>query len=127
MNRRFNFKTAHAMKQIHERSPATQPRATAPEAQSPGQELLPEHELACRLKAAIDARGRYSFRLADMASGLAAGRNIPHAVARKTIEDNFARQFGHSPQEYLDQHYEQRRELGLAPSRSPQRSQGRGR
>jgi len=96
-----------------------------------GRELTPDQELVFRLKTAIDQRGRYSFRLDDMAAGFAAGQKITNAAARRAIEDRFTEQMGHSPKEYLDRHYDERRELGntVSPVRTRERrnSQDRGR
>jgi len=78
----------------------------------PGQQMNQDQELVYRLKSAIDQRGRYSFRLNDMAAGFAAGQGVSNAEARRSIEDKFTAQLGQSPQEYLDQHYEHRRQNG---------------
>jgi hypothetical protein len=90
-----------------------------------GTELHPDQELVYRLKTAIDQRGRYSFRLDDMAAGFAAGQGISNAAARRAIEDRFTQQMGQSPQEYLDRHYDERRELDQSSTRSrPERGNG---
>lgn len=49
----------------------------------------PEAELVHRLKAAIDDRGRYDFRLSDMSAGYAAAKGISPHAARHEIEDHF--------------------------------------
>jgi hypothetical protein len=82
-----------------------------------------DQELVYRLKAAIDARGRYSFRLDDMAAGLSVGNGVSHVEARKNIEERFKTHLGQSPQEYLDRHYEQRRQN--EQEREPGRGRGR--
>ena len=89
-------------------------------------ELHPDQELVYRLKTAIDQRGRYSFRLDDMAAGFAAGQNISNAAARRAIEDRFTEQMGHSPKEYLDRHYDERRELNQGSNRSFSRQRDNG-
>ena len=89
-------------------------------------ELHPDQELVYRLKAAIDQRGRYSFRLNDMAAGFAAGQGISNAAARRAIEDRFTDQVGRSPQEYLDKHYDERRQQGQETVRSRSRQRDRG-
>lgn len=91
-----------------------------------GSELHPDQELVYRLKTAIDQRGRYSFRLDDMAAGFAAGQNISNAAARRAIEDRFTEQMGHSPKEYLDRHYDERRELNQGSNRSFSRQRDNG-
>lgn len=70
-------------------------------------EMSAEQELVYRLKTAIDSRGRYSFRLSDLSAGYAAGKGISVVAARQEIENEFSRQTGHSPQEYLDKHYQE--------------------
>lgn len=94
-------------------------------------DLRHEQDLDFRLKNCIDQRGRYSFRLGDMSAGFAAGRNVSPAIARRTIEDNFTKQFGLTPQAYLDQHYDERRQMGQDSEREPEptrrRSRDRGR
>jgi len=93
-----------------------------------GSELHPDQELVYRIKNAIDSRGRYSFRLADMSAGFAAGQNISNAAARRTIEDRFTEQLGLSPQQYLDRHYSERRqENGRESTRPRQRDHGQDR
>ena len=72
----------------------------------------PEQEMLYKLKAAIDQRGRYAYRLNDMAAGYAAGRGISAMTARIEIENRFAETFGHSPHKYLEYHYDQLRENG---------------
>ncbi len=76
-----------------------------------------EQDMLYRLKSAIDGRGRYAYRLNDMASGYAAANGMPATVARMEIERKFTDQFGKSPQEYLDRHYEEMRENGLIKPR----------
>lgn len=110
-------------------APATSTRTPAPE---PPAENRGEQELDYRLKGAIDQTGRYVGRLDDMTAGFAAGRNLPFIEARKAIEDSFAKQFGMRPQDYLDQHYDQRRtlmarEASLNPSHENERDHGRER
>jgi len=60
-----------------------------------------------------------------MAAGFAAGRGVTPMEARAEIESSFRKTIGKSPQEYLDNHYEQLREQSgkLAPTKS----RGRGR
>ena len=102
--------------------------ADAPSRKPNGHDLHPDQELAYRLKSAIDQKGRYSFRLNDLAAGFASGRNVSHTMARQTIEKQFSEQMGMSPQEYLDRHYAERRQKlqEIERSRSTQ-TQGRGR
>lgn len=94
-----------------------------------GRELTPDQELVYRIKAAIDARGRYAFRLGDMAAGFAAGRDVSPTMARQTIENRFKEQVGLSPKEYLDRHYDELREQGIEvrPERQRNNGQSRGR
>ncbi len=75
---------------------------------SPG-EMNQDQELVLKLKIAIDQRGRYSYRLDDMASGYAAGKGISLSDAKRSIEDRFRREVGQTPQEYLDARYAARR------------------
>ena len=70
--------------------------------------ITPEQELIYRLKTAIDDRGRYSFRLNDMAAGLAIGRGVSKDVARQAIEKSFEDHVGVSPKQYLDRHFQHR-------------------
>ena len=104
-------------------------RPATPERSSNGQatDVHPDQELVYRLKSAIDQRGRYSFRLNDIAAGFASGRSVTPATARQTIEKSFTEQFGLSPQQYLDRHYDERRLLGNEISRSRQRNNGQDR
>ncbi len=83
--------------------------------------LQSEQDMLYRLKAAIDSRGRYSYRLQDMASGYAAGKGITATAARMEIERGFTDQFGHSPQEYLDRHYEEMRSNGVGRDSSQEK------
>lgn len=92
-----------------------------------GSELHPDQELVYRIKSAIDQRGRYSFRLQDMAAGFAAGQNISNAAARRAIEDRFTQQVGRTPQDYLDRHYDERRQHGQESTRTRQRDHGQDR
>lgn len=91
---------------------ATQAVAQERKTNGQAQELNPDQELVYRLKAAIDSRGRYSFRLQDMTAGFAAGRGVSNTIARQSIEDNFTKQIGLSPKEYLDRHYDELRQQG---------------
>jgi hypothetical protein len=84
----------------------------------------PDQELVYRLKSAIDQRGRYSFRLNDMAAGFAAGKQTSNAEARRSIEDKFTEHTGQSPQEYLDHHYAQRQQ-GRGPESDNGMDRGR--
>jgi len=96
---------------------------------NPEHQQQAEQDMLYRLKSAIDGRGRYAYRLNDMASGYAAAHGMPATVARMEIEKKFTDQFGKSPQEYLDRHYEEMRENGLIKPRSanaPERSQPNG-
>jgi hypothetical protein len=93
---------------------------------SRAQALSPDQELVYRLKAAIDSRGRYSFRLNDMAAGLAAGQGLSAAAARRTIEEKFTAQLGQSPQESLDRHCDDRRENGRSVERDRTNERGNG-
>lgn len=69
-------------------------------------------KLVYKLKGAIDQRGRYAFRLNDMAAGFAAGQGVSAMKARSEIERAFTGAFGQSTQAYLDNHYNQLRESG---------------
>lgn len=104
-------------------------RPSTPERSTNGQatDLHPDQELVYRLKSAIDQRGRYSFRLNDIAAGFASGRNVTPTTARQTIEKSFIEQLGLSPQQYLDRHYDERRQQGQEVTRSRQRNNGQDR
>jgi hypothetical protein len=80
-------------------------------------------ELAYKIKGAIDQRGRYSYKLSDMASGLAAGTGKTQAEARQVIEDEFKKQTGHSPMDYLERQYAIRKQN--EQNRGNSRGQGR--
>jgi hypothetical protein len=84
-----------------------------------------ETDMVYKLKTAIDQRGRYAYRLNDMASGFAAGRGVTPMEARAEIETSFRKTFGKSPQEYLDAHYEQLREHSSKLAASKGRGGGR--
>ena len=71
-----------------------------------------EQEMVFKLKMAIDERGRYSYRLNDMASGFAAGKGVSVSEARGSIESEFERQIGTSPKQYLDQRFNARKSNG---------------
>lgn len=98
-------------------SPYTSREAAAPE-------RTPDQDLVHRLKTAIDQRGRYAFRLDDMAHGYAAGQSVSFADARKAIEARFEQEFGRTPHAYLDRHYANQRESAekAAPERAAQSS-----
>lgn len=100
--------------------------STAAERNGSSAQRDPQQDLVYRLKTAIDQRGRYSFRLDDMAAGYAAGQGISASNARRAIEERFTAQFGHSPHEYLEQHYAERREEKDRSSldRAPESSRG---
>ena len=83
-----------------------------------GAKTNPEQEMILRLKTAIDDRGRYSYRLNDIAAGYAAGKGVSTTQARVHIEESFERQVGQSPQEYLDAHYAQLRQARPREGRS---------
>lgn len=111
---------------VHETGPADHTtdaaRDTPRETNAP--ERTPDQDLVHRLKTAIDQRGRYAFRLDDMAHGYAAGQSVSFAEARKAIEARFEKEFGRAPHAYLDRHYASRRESAQrgeneqAPARS---------
>lgn len=103
-----------------ETSPERKPNGQAPD-------LHPDQELVYRIKSSIDQRGRYSFRLNDMAAGFASGRGVTNTAARTTIENRFTEQMGMTPQEYLDKHYDERRAQGMEVRPARQRNQDRGR
>ena len=92
-----------------------------------GPELNADQDLIYRLKQTIDQRGRYSFRLQDMVAGFAAGQNISTAAAQRNIEDRFTEEFGVSPRDYLDKHYNDRREQGFETRQPRQRNSERDR
>jgi hypothetical protein len=71
-------------------------------------ELSSEQELVFRVKSAIDQKGRYDFRLNDMAAGYAAAQGVSHATARRDIEGHFTDQVGLSPHEYLERHFQEK-------------------
>jgi hypothetical protein len=81
-----------------------------------------DQQMVYGLKTAIDQRGRYSYRLNDMALGFAAGKQTSTLAARAEIEDRFTQSIGRSPQEYLNEHYRQ-----LKDTRDNHRSSGRSR
>lgn len=89
-------------------------------------ELNPEHELIYRIKSVIDGQGRYKHRLTDMSAGYAAAQGISNAAARRAIEDRFTAQVGMSPKDYLEHHYEQRRQQSQEASRPRSRQRDRG-
>ena len=70
--------------------------------ESAAPERTPDQDLVHRLKTAIDQRGRYAFRLDDMAHGYAAGQGVSFTEARKVIEMRFEQEFGRTPHAYLD-------------------------
>lgn len=80
-----------------------------------------EQDMLYRLKNAIDSKGRYAYRLDDMASGYAAAQGTDSLIARNEIEQKFETSFGRSPKDYLDQHYDRLRANGT------NRKQGNGR
>lgn len=123
VNRHATMNTFKTMKDLapNLQSPSREAAASPTNGSAP--ELSPDQELVYRLKAAIDQRGRYAFRLNDMAAGYAAAQGISNAAARSAIEERFTQALGKSPQEYLDRHYDERRKLDQAPERTP----GRGR
>lgn len=65
-----------------------------------------------KLKLAIDQRGQYAYKLNDFATGYAAGKGISSTEARQQIEEQFRRDIGHSPKEYLDQCFQARKTKG---------------
>lgn len=71
-----------------------------------------KQEMVFKLKMAIDERGRYSYRLNDFASGFAAGKGVSVSEARSSIENEFERQIGTSPKQYLDQRFNARKNNG---------------
>ncbi len=98
-----------------------------PERKPSGLDLHPDQELAYRLKSAIDQRGRYSFRLDDMTAGFAAGRGISNTAARTLIESQFTQHMGMSPQQYLDQRYQEQRRQGTELETTHARNNGQAR
>jgi len=78
---------------------------SASTAQSHIQTASPEVEMVLKLKIAIDDRGRYAYRLKDMAAGYAAASGINRFEAQLEIERKFESTVGCSPKQYLDQHY----------------------
>ncbi len=94
------------------------PSQSADKGQSQDSKLTQgEQDMVHRLKEAIDQNGRYGYRLNDMAAGYAAAKDMPRLAAKEAIEKKFEQQLGSKPKQYLDQHYEMRRNMG----------QGRGR
>lgn len=80
-------------------------------------QMSPEQEIVYRLKTTIDERGRYAYRMRDLAVGYAAGKEISVAAARVQIEDHFEQQMGQPIQEYLDNHYAQLKQNSRTRSR----------
>ncbi len=70
-----------------------------------------ERKLVSRLQEAVDDRGRYSYRLKDLAIGYAAGQGCRELAAREKINKTFEQQMGMGLQEYLEEH---RLERGLS-------------
>jgi len=121
VNRHATMNTFKSMKDL---APNLQPqsREHAPSrTNGSAPELSPDQEIVCRLKNAIDSRGRYAYRLADISAGYAAALGISNAAARSAIEERFTQALGKSPQEYLDRHYDERRKLEQAPERTRER------
>lgn len=132
MNGQLNQNTKNIMQDQNKTTPEISPETPPALERKPNghaPDLHPDQELVYRIKSSIDQRGRYSFRLADMSAGFASGRNVSPTMARQTIEKSFIEQLGLTPQQYLDKHYDERREQGLEvrPSRQRNRNQDRGR
>lgn len=62
-----------------------------------------EHKMVSRLQDAIDDKGRYAYRLKDMAIGYAAAKGIKENEAKDEIKATFAKRMGISLQGYLEQ------------------------
>ncbi len=116
-------KPSNGLDQEHGKNSAT----LAPERETKSLDLHPDQELVYRIKSSIDQRGRYSFRLGDMAAGFAAGKDVSPTMARHTIENRFKEQLGMSPKEYLDKHYDELRAQGIEVRPERQRNNGKSR
>lgn len=79
-----------------------------------------ERKMVSRLQEAVDDRGRYSYRLKDLAIGYAAAQGCTEHAAKEKINDAFEREMGTTLQGYLEGH---RAELGLPVDKS--RTSGR--
>lgn len=62
-----------------------------------------ENKMVSRLQDAIDDKGRYAYRLKDMAIGYAAAKGIKENEAKDEIKETFAKRMGVSLQGYLEQ------------------------
>lgn len=81
-------------------------QAGAEQSQEPNSREL--QALAFRIKEAIDQRGKYSYRMNDMAAGFSAAREVSHSSARRAIEEGFRSEFGQTPKEYLNERHQER-------------------
>ena len=77
-----------------------------------------EHKMVSRLQDAIDEKGRYAYRLKDIAIGYAAAKGIKENEAKDEIKASFQEKMGVSLQGYLEQ---DRLENGLSNETSTER------
>lgn len=70
--------------------------------------------VAYRIQNAIDDKGRYAFRLKDMAAGFAAAEGISPMAAKMKVEEIFTQKMNMTPHAYLDQHFDEMRKNGVA-------------
>lgn len=61
------------------------------------------NKMVSRLQDAIDDKGRYAYRLKDIAIGYAAAKGIKENEAKDEIKATFQKQMGVSLQGYLEQ------------------------
>lgn len=76
-----------------------------------GNNKAAERKVVSRLQEAIDDRGRYAYRLKDLAIGYAAAQGCSEVAAKDKINDLFQDQMGLGMREYLENH---RLERGLS-------------
>jgi hypothetical protein len=62
-----------------------------------------ENKMVSRLQDAIDDKGRYAYRLKDIAIGYAAAKGIKENEAKDEIKASFEKRMGVSLQGYLEQ------------------------
>jgi len=72
---------------------------------NPTQKAL-ENKLTVALQESVDQRGKYGYKLNDLALGMAAGAGIKEVEAREQIKDIFENSLGVGLQDYLEQHRE---------------------
>lgn len=89
---------------------------------SPDNQTANNLDLVYRIKGAIDQRGKYSFRVDDMAAGYAAVNGITQTEARKSIEERFKTHVGESPKEYLERQYALKKQNGMVKGKGQRHS-----